>query len=86
MSMSQKDLTVMFSDIKNFTRKVEEMTPNQLSSMLSDYLNTMCSAISMSSHSPLLPAFSKSSRFILFHLFFLLFFFWKLQLLMHAFS
>ena len=45
--MTQKELTVMFSDIKNFTTIVEEMSPSQLSLLLSDYLNTMCSVISM---------------------------------------
>lgn len=45
MAVAQKDITVMFSDIKGFTQKVEEMSPQQLSILLSDYLNSMCTVI-----------------------------------------
>jgi adenylate cyclase len=45
VSVSQKELTVMFSDIKGFTQKVEEMSPQQLSILLSDYLSAMCAII-----------------------------------------
>lgn len=43
--MSQREVSVMFSDIKNFTTKVEEMSQAQLTLVLSDYLSAMCAVI-----------------------------------------
>lgn len=85
--MNQQELTVMFSDIKDFTNKVEELTPPQLSLVLADYLNAMCSVIGIHSFSlpissfllsfssPLSPLSPLSSQFftLSLHLYLLLF-------------
>jgi adenylate cyclase len=41
----KKEMTVMFSDVRGFTSLSEKMTPEELISLLNDYLDEMCDVI-----------------------------------------